>query len=194
MDTRRRRTSQGFSEEDRESGNEFAAWRVEAIEATCRVLARDGNYSEAERRLRNWMRLHAETAALLDLLARVCVQQGKLHEAKRSWHAAERLAPGNPRHRAALQKLSDVERRGGRLPLTQSSSRAVILALFAVIVALVVFIFVSHRHAHRVGARQVPGSAQMQNKAPSQPTPAQAKSSPSASMQSSPAATQDRKS
>ena len=183
MDVRRLRIGRKPTWEDLKEGNQRAAWRVEAIEATCRVLAREGDYTEAEHRLRNWMRLHAETAALLDLLARICVQQGKLDEAKRSWRAAERLDPGNPRHRAALRKLGDVESRGGRMPSTLPSSRAVILALAAIIVALVVFILFSHKKVHHAGAHEIAGSAQLQHGTPPQASPAQPSASQSPSGQ-----------
>jgi hypothetical protein len=189
MDARSRRISQGSPEQDRGKMNEFAAWRVEAVEATCRVLAREGHYLQAEQQLRNWMSLHAERAELLDLLARICVQQGQLEEAKRSWWAAERIDPGNARRRAALRKLSDLESRGGRLPLTLPSSRVVVLALVAIIVALVVFILFSHKRAHHGRVHQAPGAAASQKGSPYQTAPVEVKPSASTSMQPSPAAT-----
>jgi hypothetical protein len=179
MDTRRLRIGQKLSWERLKEGSECADWKVEAIEATCRVLAREGNYTEAEHRLHDWMKLHAENAALLDLLARICVQQGKLDEAKRSWRAAERLDPGNDQHRAALKKLGDVQSRAGWLPLMLLSSRAIVLMLIAIIVALILFILITHKKEHHPGAHQIAGSAQSQNGSSPQTSPAQAKPSPS---------------
>jgi hypothetical protein len=147
MDTRRSPAGQQPTESHKPE-TRVARWKAEAVEATCRVLARSGNYSEAERRLRDWMRSYGPTAPLVDLLARVTVQQGKLDEARHLWQAATKLDPGNPIHRVALRKLNSFENRSERPPLVSPAATVVIFALAAIIVALVVFIAYSHMHKH----------------------------------------------
>jgi hypothetical protein len=147
MDKRRSPTNQQPTE-SQEPETTVARWKFEAMEATCRVLARDGKYLEAERRLRDWMGRHGATAPLVDLLARITVQQGKLDEAKQLWQTAATIDPENPVHRVALRKLNIIESRSGRPPLVSPSVRAIIVAMAAIIVALLVFIVYSHMHNH----------------------------------------------
>jgi hypothetical protein len=126
----------------------IARWRFEAVEAASRVLARDGNYLEAERRLRDWMGRHGATAPLVDILARITVQQGKLEEAKQLWQTAARIDPENPVHRVALRKLNIVEMRSVRTPVLSPVLTAIIVAIAAIVVALLVFIVYSRMHKH----------------------------------------------
>ncbi|TDD93521.1 hypothetical protein, partial [Actinomadura rubrisoli] len=62
--------------------------------AQARTLARRGRYAEAEAILSDVRRDIAPSVPLLDLLARVRAQQGRLDEADAAWAEAERLAPG----------------------------------------------------------------------------------------------------
>jgi hypothetical protein len=147
MDTRRTPTNPQ-STASQEPETSVARWKFEAVEATCRVLARDGKYLEAERRLRDWMGRHGATARLVDLLARIAVQQGKLDEAKQLWQTAAQIDPENPVHRVALRKLNIIESRSGRPALVSATVRAIIVAMAAIIVALLVFIVYAQTHKH----------------------------------------------
>ncbi len=145
--------------ESRETEANTGGWRVEAVEATCRVLARNGNYRDAEHQIRDWIRKHGATAPLVDLLARIAVQQGKLDEAKQLWQAAIKLDPVNPVHRVALRKLNIVASRGERPASVSPVARVIIFALAAIIVALVVFIDYSKMHKHHPKRTNKPGAA-----------------------------------
>lgn len=157
MDKRRPRSVQQPSE-SREPETSLANWRSEKIEATCRVLAREGNYREADYRLRDWVRRYGATAPLMDLLARIAAQQGKLDEAKHLWQTAAKLDPGNAIYRAGLRKLNAVEGRDGHRSFVPSPAAVIIVALCAIIVALVLFIgyFQVHRHHRPKAPRAIP--------------------------------------
>ena len=139
----------------------FANWKAEAIEATCRVLAREGNYREADRRLRDWVRRFGATAALMDLLGRIAVQQGKLDEAKHCWQTAAKLDPENAEYRVALRKLSAVESRDGRKSFVPSLAAVIFVGLFAIIAALVLFIgYMQLRWHHHAKAPKAKSAAE----------------------------------
>jgi tetratricopeptide (TPR) repeat protein len=194
MDARRQRSGRGAIGESPEKQERAAVggWRIEALEATCRLLAREGDYLEAEHRLCNWMSLYTETVGLLDLIARIYAQQGKYDEARQSWRKAERLDPGNPRYLAALRKLRDLERPRRKLPMALPSARAVIIALVVIIFALVASIAWLHRNALPKGAKHVPASVKTQNAPLPSATGSQGKTSPPPSAQSSPAEVRNR--
>jgi hypothetical protein len=147
MDKRRPCSVQQPSE-SREPETAFPNWRSEKIEATCRVLAREGNYREADHRLRDWIRRYGATAPLMDLLARIAAQQGKLDEAKHLWQTAANLDPANAVYRVGLRKLNAVEGLEGRRSFVPSPAAVIIVALCAIIVALVLFIGYSQLHRH----------------------------------------------
>ncbi|TNY38024.1 OmpA family protein [Thermomonospora catenispora] len=79
----------------------------EIVVAQARTLARHGRYLEAEGLLRGLTRDGGEPdAGVLDLLARVYAQQGRLEEADRCWAEAERLAPGAPQIAAGRRRIA----------------------------------------------------------------------------------------
>ncbi|WP_242904404.1 OmpA family protein [Actinomadura terrae] len=64
--------------------------------AQARTLARHGRYAQAEAILTEAGRDIEPSVPLLDLLARIHAQQGRLDEADAAWDEAEHLAPGSP--------------------------------------------------------------------------------------------------
>jgi len=69
-------------------------------------LARSGRYADAESALA----LAERTPPALDLLARICAQQGRLVEAQALWSEATRLEPNNESFRTALQRVARMNR------------------------------------------------------------------------------------
>jgi flagellar motor protein MotB len=95
-------------------------------------LARQGAYLQAEEVIRNLPRYESDPAAL-DLLARICAQQGRLAEAEKNWAMAQRLEPGNPAFGRGVEYLGRLRR--SVLPVTLRLEPAFIL-LVAVVVAV----------------------------------------------------------
>jgi flagellar motor protein MotB len=71
-------------------------------------LARIGRYDEAERAL--GVNPALDSSPVLDLLARIRAQQGRLAEAQALWSEAVRLDPNNESYRAALRRLARMNR------------------------------------------------------------------------------------
>ena len=96
------------------------------------AMARAGDLSGAEELLSLAADRGEETAAMRDLLAKVCAQQGRLLDAERHWRRALDLDPGHASSRAGLVKLSHLQRRvwihPGWLPV---SAAALVVMLFS---------------------------------------------------------------
>lgn len=69
-------------------------------------LARDGRLAEAEQLLAGRAHSPDAPAVVLDLLAKLHAQQGRLSEARELWTRALRADPGNPAMAAALAKAT----------------------------------------------------------------------------------------
>jgi Flp pilus assembly protein TadD len=74
-------------------------------------LARSGRFQEAETALSEITPPDEQRPAVLDLLARIRAQQGRLREAEALWTRANALQPENEAYRAALQRQSMLQRR-----------------------------------------------------------------------------------
>lgn len=96
-------------------------------------LARAGRYGDAEQTL--GLITGPAAPPVLDLLARIRAQQGRLAEAQALWTDAVRLDPNNESYRAALQRLTCL----GRTSLGLSATRTLAAAAGA---ALIVAAFV----------------------------------------------------
>ena len=71
-------------------------------------LARKGHYDDAEQAL--GVNSGIASPSALDLLARIRAQQGRLAEAQSLWSEAVRLDPNNESYRAALRRLTRMNR------------------------------------------------------------------------------------
>ena len=89
------------------------------------ALLQQGRLEDAERILLTVAK-HNPAAAALDLLARVCVREGRLEEARLAWESIVRSEPNNQPARAALLRLASPWR------LAAVAQRLAFLALVAV--------------------------------------------------------------
>ncbi|MBI5576680.1 MAG: OmpA family protein [Deltaproteobacteria bacterium] len=96
-------------------------------------LARKGSYTEAENLLAAETGGKVEHPSVLDLLARIKAQQGKLFEAEELWTKASRMEPGNPEYQAGLRRISQIRKRGfsRRSLLTSTTAVCGVLVLLA---------------------------------------------------------------
>lgn len=72
-------------------------------------LARSGNYGEAEellKTIKDWQSL----PPVLDLMARISAQQGKLNDAVNYWEQAIKLSPSNLSYQAGLEYVTKLKR------------------------------------------------------------------------------------
>jgi outer membrane protein OmpA-like peptidoglycan-associated protein len=74
-------------------------------------LALGGNYDAAEALLREVVQRPDGPVEALDLMAKLCVQQGRVAEAGQLWGRAVARDPGNSGCRAALARLNRLQRR-----------------------------------------------------------------------------------
>jgi type VI secretion system protein ImpK len=74
------------------------------------ALARAGHYDSAELVLSGVASPAGPTPEMLDLLARIRAQQGRLAEAQTLWNSAAHLQPENERYRAALARIATFQR------------------------------------------------------------------------------------
>jgi type VI secretion system protein ImpK len=116
--------------------SQVAALLAQAAISQAIELARMGRYHEAEQALGLQSELNSSTA--LDLLARIRAQQGRLIEAQNLWSEAARLDPHNESCRAALLRLSRMNRYsswdGVGRRIAEVVFVALVLAAFAVMV------------------------------------------------------------
>jgi tetratricopeptide (TPR) repeat protein len=112
------------------------------------VLARAGEYSEAERIIAALPDEQRATATALDLLARIQAQQGRFAEAEAFWQRVLELEPGSAAARRALERCARMRRTGGGfLPY-----RFTLGLRMAIVVAVVVLCVVLVSDAHRRGS------------------------------------------
>jgi flagellar motor protein MotB len=74
-------------------------------------LARAGRYAQAENLLANLAGGLRDNPSVLDLLARIGAQQGRLSEAESLWQRAIALDPANEAYRAGLRRIAEVHSR-----------------------------------------------------------------------------------
>ncbi|WP_131738736.1 OmpA family protein [Actinomadura roseirufa] len=110
--------------------------------AQARTLARHGRYAEAEAILTDARRDAVPAVPLLDLLARVHAQQGRLDEADAAWAEAERLAPGGGEIAECRRRVARARARRTTRP---AWPYAVALLAAALAAALVVVLLVPDR-------------------------------------------------
>lgn len=79
-------------------------------------LARAGRYSEAEGLLDKLKADDTSSPLVLDLLARIRAQQGRLQEAESLWNKALRLDPANEPYQKALKRVTQLQKRPRYLP------------------------------------------------------------------------------
>ncbi|MBA9001583.1 OmpA family protein [Thermomonospora cellulosilytica] len=105
--------------------------------AQARTLARRGRYLEAERLLDE---LAGDgggpDVTVLDLLARVYAQQGRLEEADRCWAEAERLAPDAPEITEGRRRIAALRGSRPRRATTGLLGRVVAVLVAVLILAL----------------------------------------------------------
>jgi flagellar motor protein MotB len=113
-------------------------------------LARIGRYSEAEGVLAAVDREIESSPDMLDLLARMRAQQGRLAEAEKLWTRANQLEPSNSAFHDALRRIASTQRRSVR--------RQLALPL-VVILGLAVVLLVMTRWLDRNGGQKQPTGA-----------------------------------
>lgn len=76
-------------------------------------LARFGRYSQAESLIMDIIQEDDPDIkpSVLDLLARIRAQQGRISEAESLWLKASKLAPSNEAYRDALERIADMQKR-----------------------------------------------------------------------------------
>lgn len=72
-------------------------------------LARLGRYAEAEEVLRACLKRQEPLPIVLDLLARIAAQQGRLGQAAELWQRAAHLDPGNAAYQAGVQRIEAIQ-------------------------------------------------------------------------------------
>lgn len=77
-------------------------------------LGRAGRYQQAEQVLATLPEAQGTSPPVLDLMARLRVQQGDLLGAAALWQGAVKRDPGNPTYRAALSRLEAIQGGAGR--------------------------------------------------------------------------------
>lgn len=77
-------------------------------------LARGGFYREAERILTAFDEDVNSAPEILDLLARIHAQEGRLAEAEKLWARACQLEPSNTTYHDGMRRVATLQRRGGR--------------------------------------------------------------------------------
>jgi osmotically-inducible protein OsmY len=87
----------------------------QSLLAKAAQLARAGRYAEAEAILQDLRETYGASAPVLDLLARVMAQQGRLGEAEFLWTQALQKDPANEDYRAGLRRLAQFQRQGSSL-------------------------------------------------------------------------------
>ncbi|WP_433335363.1 OmpA family protein [Spirillospora sp. CA-294931] len=105
--------------------------------AQARTLARLGRYAEAEAILADVRDDGAPSVALLDLLARVHAQQGRLEEADAEWAEAERLAPGTPQIAEGRRRIARARARRTTRAAWPAVGAVSAVALVAVVLLIV---------------------------------------------------------
>jgi type VI secretion system protein ImpK len=75
-------------------------------------LARAGRYDDAEAILKELRESFGATGPVLDLLARVMAQQGRLGEAEFLWTQAQQKDPDNEAYRAGLRRIAQFQKQG----------------------------------------------------------------------------------
>ncbi|HSL81269.1 MAG TPA: tetratricopeptide repeat protein, partial [Thermoanaerobaculia bacterium] len=106
---------------------------VAAVVAGAAELARKGRYAEAEGFLRERLAAGKTEPAVLDLLARIAAQRGRLREAEEQWQRAASLDPGNESYRAGLRRLARLQRRRVRWPWLALARLGVAVAAVALV-------------------------------------------------------------
>jgi tetratricopeptide (TPR) repeat protein len=101
-----------------------------------------GNYASAESLLRDLVQRSDAPTEALDLLAKICIQQGRVLEAGGLWRRALEKDQGNTAYLAALARLNRLQQR----PVLLSFLWPGILALAVVAVCLAVIQIQSIRH------------------------------------------------
>lgn len=105
--------------------------RLGLMQAT--EFARSGKFNEAEHLINELSQITNTTPHVIDLMARIRCQQGRLYEAEALWSKASRLDPDNETYRAGLRRIARMQRR----PVWLTSSLS-LLAGSLVIVAIII--------------------------------------------------------
>jgi tetratricopeptide (TPR) repeat protein len=111
----------------------------EMVAAHATSLARRGRYAEAEELILPATASGSETPELLDLLARIRVQQGRADDASELWRQALAKDPANIKARAALDCLA-------RNPHPAAKRITIVSVLFAAALLLPGFAITRGRH------------------------------------------------
>jgi type VI secretion system protein ImpK len=99
-------TGDAFASGQRDEGPDAVARNIlnQLLIAKATSLAREGRYAEAE----NLLDPESSNPVVLDLLARIKAQEGRLNEAEDLWRKALELDPGNDACRAVLKRISSL--------------------------------------------------------------------------------------
>jgi len=109
--------------------------QTELIFAKAVNLARSGRYIEVESLLQPVMQKGNPPPAVLDLLARIRAQQGRLAEAQVFWSEAIRMNPDEQRYQAGLQRVAAI----GKHLWMMAARKSVIILGTVLILAMIGF-------------------------------------------------------
>ena len=119
-------------------------------------LARSGNYGQAEGLLKTVMDWQ-KSALALDLMARICVQQGKVEDAAQYWESAIKLSPSNLSYQSGLEYATKLKR-----PISNISRVLTWVLGISVLLALIfVFTLVSKQASKQEPSSIVSNNAQI---------------------------------
>jgi len=119
---------------DDTSDGVLGALVAQAMLSKAASLARKGKYAAAESLLKQLIGSKNESPDAMDLLARICAQQGRFSEAEAFWRRALEVEPNNETYLAGLKRIAQLRSR----PLWLGILAPIGAALFAILVVLLV--------------------------------------------------------
>jgi flagellar motor protein MotB len=128
-------------------------------------LARSGNFVAAEAILQELLLSANPPTPVLDLQARICAQQGCLHDASEFWRRALQKEPANAAYQAALARLNRMQRQ----PIWLQMVWPLLLSLGIVTCgAIAFFSLLSNQSSDNTRLRQQLGTVQSEGSATQQ--------------------------
>lgn len=109
-------------------------------------LARGGSYREAERILTAFDEDVNSTPEILDLLARIHAQEGRLAEAEKLWARACQIEPSNTAYHDGMRRAATLQRRSGR--------RQPLLLPLIIFFGLAALLFAASQWLNRTGSTE----------------------------------------
>lgn len=116
--------------------NALSGWLIRVATVKASDLARAGRYAEAEALLRDGGGSERLSLEVLDLLARIRAQQGRLDDAESCWTRALGDDPSNDSCLAGLERIRRMRKRPAWLPRSLTIAAGMVLLAVAVIAGI----------------------------------------------------------